>query len=934
MPTPRTASSPSSSLWGADSADRDREYPALRGTVHLDHAAAPPAPLAPVTALATALASTLYSNPHSASTAGAATQLAIDRTRTRVLQELFGVPDDRLSEWDVVFTPGGATQGIRTVGDAWDWRPAHETQGRGGYEYLLESHTSLVGLRGCALAHAAPVAVHRSPSALLRSARSSGSAQSASSASLPADSAPTLYAYPAQCNATGSRLGLRFCAQIKRANPHAAVLVDAAAYTSTSVLDLGSVKEEEAPDFVVASVYKIFGFPTSLGILLVRRSSSHLLTSSLRPSYFGGGTLASLSLSAPFTHTSRRPSATGEVHQALEHGTSPYLEIVALAHALDWLARVTNGEGLGAVARHVGALREVAVRELSALQHEGGGRVFLEHEAFRPEPGEAELDEDERWRVVLEPPGPIVGFSPLLPPSSASASSSTPTAADADEPDYRRTHVGHEHIARLALLEGIALRSGGMCNAGAVSRAVGMGEEERRRLEELGGARCWDEEEYAPFPPYRPLGITRISFGIASTLDDVHAFVSFVKHFYVHRLPTVPRSTALAGPAPAREKRVKRAKLTELYIYPIKSCAAQALAPSQPWPLTAAGLLYDREFMLVSSSTGRALNQKRYPRMALIRPTVDREHGILRIEAEGMDPLEIALETRGSKCGSVAQSGLLTPPLSDDDESISSLASAEDVGIPLSDALRHTTLCDTSVLSSRVSRTADAWFTSFLNPPSSSSALGLGPGPVSLHRLPPTSSRHAHFAHPSAADTQQDAGPPLPLRLSNESPYLLVSEASLRAVESAIRVHGAMGGADAEAPSVHATAFRPNLVVGGLEGGEALEPWWEDGIQSLSIGGEAGRLKGGEAEAAVFSFLGRCRRCLMVSIDQKTGLRKSEPLSTLSRIRKNTSNGRVEFGSHMLWRDDLYSGRSAEGGDEPCVKVGDEVRVWLDDKNA
>lgn len=183
------------------------------------------------------------------------------------------------------------------------------------------------------------------------------------------------------------------------------------------------------------------------------------------------------------------------MHQALEHGTPPYLEIVALAHALDWLARVTNGEGLGAVARHVGALREVAVRELSALQHEGGGTIFIEHQALRPEPGEGELDEDERWRVVLEPPGPIVGFSLLLPPSSASASSSTPTTADADESDYRRTHVGHEHIARLALLEGIALRSGGMCNAGAVSRAVGMGEEERRQLEELGSARCWNEGE-------------------------------------------------------------------------------------------------------------------------------------------------------------------------------------------------------------------------------------------------------------------------------------------------------------------------------------------------------------------------------------------------------------------------------------------------------
>ena len=246
--------------------------------VFLDCAAAPPAPLGPVTALAQSLASTLYSNPHSASTAGVATHLLLDKTRARVLTELFNVPDDRVGEWDVVFVPGGATQAIRTVGDAWDWRGESEFGAGCGYEYLVESHTrcvpfplshsyrtradmphlahSLVGLRGTALSRNSPVAAHRTPSALLRSALSARSTPRASSSTRPPP--PTLYSYPAQCNATGARLGLRFGAQIKRANPRAAVLVDAAAYCSTSVLDLGSVAEHEAPDFVVASVYKIF----------------------------------------------------------------------------------------------------------------------------------------------------------------------------------------------------------------------------------------------------------------------------------------------------------------------------------------------------------------------------------------------------------------------------------------------------------------------------------------------------------------------------------------------------------------------------------------------------------------------------------------------------------------------------------------------------
>jgi hypothetical protein len=108
-------------------------------SVYLDHAAAPPAPAAPLAAFASSLQSQLLSNPHSSTTAGVQTALVIDRTRTRVLQDLFNVPDDRLAEWDVVFTHGGATQGIKMIGDSWDWDAENEETA--ALEYLVESHT-------------------------------------------------------------------------------------------------------------------------------------------------------------------------------------------------------------------------------------------------------------------------------------------------------------------------------------------------------------------------------------------------------------------------------------------------------------------------------------------------------------------------------------------------------------------------------------------------------------------------------------------------------------------------------------------------------------------------------------------------------------------------------------------------------------------------
>ena len=61
------------------------------------------------------------------------------------------------------------------------------------------------------------------------------------------------------------------------------ILLDAASFVSTNPLDLSSVK----PDFVVISFYKMFGYPSGLGALLIKSTSSDVL----ERDYFGGGTV-------------------------------------------------------------------------------------------------------------------------------------------------------------------------------------------------------------------------------------------------------------------------------------------------------------------------------------------------------------------------------------------------------------------------------------------------------------------------------------------------------------------------------------------------------------------------------------------------------------------------------------------------------------------
>ena len=106
-----------------------------------------------------------------------------------------------------------------------------------------------------------------------------------------------LFAYPAQSNFSGRKYPLSWIEDITAGRVHIAtagsrlrpegswkVLLDAAAFVSTNPLDLS----RHPAHFVAISFYKMFGFPTGLGALLVRSDCASLL----HKSYYGGGTVA------------------------------------------------------------------------------------------------------------------------------------------------------------------------------------------------------------------------------------------------------------------------------------------------------------------------------------------------------------------------------------------------------------------------------------------------------------------------------------------------------------------------------------------------------------------------------------------------------------------------------------------------------------------
>ncbi|KAJ7456499.1 molybdenum cofactor sulfurase [Mycena latifolia] len=759
------------------------EYPTLTSTTYLDYAASAPVPLSTIHHLSEKIATTLYSNPHSRSSSSVATALEIEQCRGRVLEELFGLASAvERAQWDIIFT-SGATASMKLVGDAFPWQAGSK------YCYLKQSHTSLVGVRACALARGGTVD-SMDVEDMLESPQD--------------DSRLTLFGYAAQCNATGQRLGLEYSKLLKRRHPQACILLDAAAYLCTAVLELGSIPLEDAPDFVACSFYKIFGYPTGLGCLVVKRSSASFLQ---RNGFFGGGTIDAISVSSPFWSRPRRSLEPGPIHERLEDGTLPFLSIIALGLAMDTHRRLYKSQRH--VSKHVSALLQFATHELSLIKHANGHPVVRQHRAF----GAVKY---------LEEPGPILGFS-LLGPSSE--------------------FIGHVHLEQLANLNGFQIRTGGLCNTGVLASALDISDQDLMD-EYARGRSCWDDEEFGGVDKdvNRPLGIARISLGASSTIDDVLQWVSFLRRYFVVSETVV----ALSKPLSTQETVISAvARLQTLMLYPIKSCGGQSLPENSSWQIISTGLLYDREWMLLDASSGRTLSQKQYPRMALVQPSVDLARQVLVVCAPGMPDLMLPLDT--SEEGAMAAN-----------------------------------VCTDVVAVSSSGGTADEWFSSF---------LGVK---CTLHRLSGGASRHAHFDRATSS---------VPILLSNESPFLLISQSSVDQVNEWIS-ESSTGDARPEEP-VHPACFRANFILTAST--TPLRPFFEDSVDLLRMGTET------------FQVLARCRRCLMVCVNQKTGCKTKEPFSCLARKRKSP-RGKIEFGVHLMWREDL-----SQGGTKPTVRAGDPV---------
>jgi uncharacterized protein len=86
----------------------------------------------------------------------------------------------------------------------------------------------------------------------------------------------------------------------------------------------------------------------------------------------------------------------------------------------------------------------------------------------------------------------------------------------------------------------------------------------------------------------------------------------------------------------------KRASITAINIYPVKSCGGIALSRAR---VTRTGFEHDREWLIVQPN-GRFVTQREQPRLALIRPEL--RDGMLTLRAPGVEPLNLPQTHNGT----------------------------------------------------------------------------------------------------------------------------------------------------------------------------------------------------------------------------------------------------------------------------------------------
>ncbi|CEM05223.1 unnamed protein product [Vitrella brassicaformis CCMP3155] len=409
-----------------------------------------------------------YGNAHSQNPSADLTDQRLREAR-ELLLDFFNAD---AQQYSVVFT-SGATGALKMVGEDFPWSPRSE------FVYVRVNHNSVLGIREYAYAAGATFRAVSEEWVMqtLWERKHSAERVQATVASQSNATVECLFAMPAKDNFAGMYYPNVWINDIQTYGLSDEcrwrVLVDGAAYAPTRRFDL----TEYHTDFLAISFYKMFGYPTGLGALLLRNDDARIFNKV----YWGGGTVVAAVCDSRWCKMKDNPSLR------FEDGTVSFLSVVALKYGLDKLKAV----GMSYIEQHVSMLTTYLAEQLDALTHLNGRPVISRY---------------GRWGEM--PTGGIVNLNVMKPDGS---------------------YVSFSQVQQEAAANMIHLRTGCFCNPGACQDYLGLSSDDIKHASDVRES-CSD-----PTNPFgsKPLGSVRVSLGYLSTFEDVDNFIQFIRATYV-----------------------------------------------------------------------------------------------------------------------------------------------------------------------------------------------------------------------------------------------------------------------------------------------------------------------------------------------------------------------------------------------------------------
>ena len=258
------------------------------------------------------------------------------------------------------------------------------------YAYMTDSHNSLIGIRQQVKLKGGLFSIIDYPLSVYSEEKEDGkedwsfrcAGRSSSSSMNEESDSPSysLFATPAENNFNGLRSPLdhllkpfldsrsksinHFPIPVHRSPSetcHWLTLVDCAKYLSTKSFSLSTYPV----DFLVLSFYKIFGYPTGLGALIIRNESLKILNQN---TYFGGGSVQYVS---PYddSHVEYKSGING-----LVYGTIPFTTILSLSSGFQL---ITNRLSYPSISLHTQCLIDYCRNEMFKLEYSNGQKLCL-----------------------------------------------------------------------------------------------------------------------------------------------------------------------------------------------------------------------------------------------------------------------------------------------------------------------------------------------------------------------------------------------------------------------------------------------------------------------------------------------------------------------------------------------------------------------------